>query len=49
MKTNKESSPKRAHPKGLGDSPKGYDNPKPWLKIGTPRQAGPKVVTTKAK
>jgi hypothetical protein len=49
MKTTKQQESKRSHPKGLGDSPKGYDSPKPWLKTGTARQSGPKVVTTKAK
>jgi hypothetical protein len=29
--------------KGKGDSPKGYDDVKAWLKDGTKRQAGPKV------
>ena len=30
--------------KGIGDSPKGYDDVKAWLKDGTKRQAAPKVV-----
>jgi hypothetical protein len=30
--------------KGIGDSPKGYENPAPYLKDGTKRQPAPKVV-----
>jgi hypothetical protein len=44
MSKQQESKESKKHPKGLGDSPKGWHDPKPSLKTGTARQPAPKVI-----